>query len=388
MIKPIGDPAIDPILPERETLIEIDKKGKGLGLSLVGGSDTILGGIIVHEVYPDGAAATDNRLNAGDQLLEVNGHSLRDVPHDEAISVLRQTSSKVRLLVYRDSRMKSNLLEPKNIYDIFEVELNKKPGKGLGLSIVGRKDEPGIFIAEVVKGGITEADGHIMAGDQLLAVNGNDLTKSYQEEAATMLKTATGRIKLKLGRIKTSSKPAKQNTGSSSLLMPPPTTMMVLQIIILLSLKVSPILPRRQPLLHRTVKTNSKIGSRSKSLSPREESGHKKQALELFTGKRLPYTDAEKGNCDVLEVQLSKRTDQAWGMGVGKRASGILVTSVQANSPVDGKLKLGDQILAVNRQIVTDQASAVNMIRAAGSDVCLRVARTHPQSASFPLVPT
>ncbi|KFD62074.1 hypothetical protein M514_09407 [Trichuris suis] len=147
--KPVGDPAIDPILPERETLIEINKKGKGLGLSLVGGSDTILGGIIVHEVYPDGAAATDNRLNAGDQLLEVNGHSLRDVPHEVAISVLRQTSSKVRLLVYRDSRMKSNLLQPKNIYDIFEVELNKKPGKGLGLSIVGRKHEPGIFIAEV-----------------------------------------------------------------------------------------------------------------------------------------------------------------------------------------------------------------------------------------------
>ncbi|KHJ41541.1 hypothetical protein D918_08393 [Trichuris suis] len=46
--------------------------------------------------------------------------------------------------------MKSNLLQPKNIYDIFEVELNKKPGKGLGLSIVGRKHEPGIFIAEVV----------------------------------------------------------------------------------------------------------------------------------------------------------------------------------------------------------------------------------------------
>ncbi|KHJ41540.1 PDZ/DHR/GLGF domain protein [Trichuris suis] len=240
-----------------------------------------------------------------------------------------------------------------------------------------------------------------MAGDQLLAVNGNDLTKAYQEEAATMLKTASGRIKLKLGRIKTSSEEAKQNTGSSSLLMPPPTSVMV----ILNSLKVSPILPRRQPLLHRT---KSKSESRSKSLSPREESDHKKQgfcerisrhsfrfdrivdkpAVELFTGKRLPFTDAEKGNCDILEVQLSKRADQAWGMGVGKRASGILITSVQANSPVDGKLKLGDQILAVNRQIVTDQASAVSMIRASGSDVCLRVARTHPQSASFPLVPT
>ena len=55
----------------RETHIEIEKNGRGLGLSLVGGSDTVLGSIVVHEVYPDGAAATDGRLKSGDQVLEV-----------------------------------------------------------------------------------------------------------------------------------------------------------------------------------------------------------------------------------------------------------------------------------------------------------------------------
>lgn len=39
----------------KETLIEIDKDGKGLGLSIVGGTDTVLGSIVIHEVYPDGA---------------------------------------------------------------------------------------------------------------------------------------------------------------------------------------------------------------------------------------------------------------------------------------------------------------------------------------------
>lgn len=37
-----------------------------------------------------------------------------------------------------------------NITDAFDVELMKKPGKGLGLSIVGRKSGSGIFISDIV----------------------------------------------------------------------------------------------------------------------------------------------------------------------------------------------------------------------------------------------
>ncbi|VDO48542.1 unnamed protein product [Onchocerca flexuosa] len=83
------------IEPGCETLIEIDKVGKGLGLSIVGGSDTVLGTVVIHEVYPDGAAAIDGRLKPGDQVLEVNGISLRGVSHEQAISLLRRTPAKV-----------------------------------------------------------------------------------------------------------------------------------------------------------------------------------------------------------------------------------------------------------------------------------------------------
>ena len=43
----------------------------------------------------------------------------------------------------------------------------------MGLSIVGKKSGSGVFISEVVKGGIAESDArpHLMVGDQILEVN-------------------------------------------------------------------------------------------------------------------------------------------------------------------------------------------------------------------------
>lgn len=64
----------------------------------------------------------------------------------------------------------------------------KKPGRGLGISIVGRKNEPGVYVSEIVKGGVAEADTRLMQGDQILAVNGTDVTSSMQEDVATLLK--------------------------------------------------------------------------------------------------------------------------------------------------------------------------------------------------------
>ena len=62
------------IVPGADTTIEItkdkDDEGKpmGLGLSIVGGSDTLLGAIFIHEVYEKGAAHKDGRLRPGDQV--------------------------------------------------------------------------------------------------------------------------------------------------------------------------------------------------------------------------------------------------------------------------------------------------------------------------------
>jgi membrane-associated protease RseP (regulator of RpoE activity) len=114
-------------MPGKETTVEINKDKMGLGLSIVGGSDTLLvsvnhwtvawppqhtpehqtpsvlisfvlqGVIIIHEVYPDGAAAKDGRLKPGDQILEVNNEDFRSITHNRALAALRQTPAKVEV---------------------------------------------------------------------------------------------------------------------------------------------------------------------------------------------------------------------------------------------------------------------------------------------------
>ena len=71
--------------------------------------------------------------------------NLRDVTHSHALQALRQTPNRVKLVIHR---------EDDEIYETLEVELLKKKDRGLGLSIVGKKSGPGVFISEVVKGKI------------------------------------------------------------------------------------------------------------------------------------------------------------------------------------------------------------------------------------------
>ncbi|XP_078532022.1 multiple PDZ domain protein isoform X5 [Lissotriton helveticus] len=207
-----SNPSTCPIIPGCETTIDISKGRTGLGLSIVGGADTLLGAIIIHEVYEEGAASKDGRLWAGDQILEVNGIDLRNATHDEAINVLRQTPQKVRLTVYRDEAQ----YKEEDMYDMLTVELQKKPGKGLGLSIVGKRNDTGVFVSDIVKGGIADSDGRLMQGDQILSVNGEDVRNATQEAVAALLKCSLGTVRLEVGRIKAGPFHSERRTSQSS----------------------------------------------------------------------------------------------------------------------------------------------------------------------------
>ncbi|KAL3053022.1 hypothetical protein OYC64_005534 [Pagothenia borchgrevinki] len=88
----------------------------GLGIKVIGGVKEQTGeefGVYVKRILPGGVASYDGNLLPGDQILEVNGDSLVGVTNDRAVDVLRAASATnhMRLLIARDEEAKREFAE-------------------------------------------------------------------------------------------------------------------------------------------------------------------------------------------------------------------------------------------------------------------------------------
>ncbi|KAM7419146.1 hypothetical protein PAMA_016323 [Pampus argenteus] len=165
-----SDPWSCPVVAGRETSIEICKGNIGLGLSIVGGCDTLL----------------------------VNGIDLRQATHDEAIGVLRLTTKRVRLCVFRHQEA----YREEDLWDVFSLELKPRPGEGLGFTTVGKSNDTGIFVSDIIKGGVADSDGRLLLGDQILSINGEDVRAASQEHTEKLLQICSGAFLLEVARFK------------------------------------------------------------------------------------------------------------------------------------------------------------------------------------------
>uniref|UniRef100_A0A8C0YN92 PATJ crumbs cell polarity complex component n=1 Tax=Cyprinus carpio carpio TaxID=630221 RepID=A0A8C0YN92_CYPCA len=331
----VSDPATCPIVPGQETVIEISKGRSGLGLSIVGGRDTQLDAIVIHEVYEEGAAARDGRLWAGDQILEVNGVDLRSVAHEDAIAALRQTPAKVRLTVLRDE---AQYRDEENL-DVFRIELQKRTGRGLGLSIVGKRNGKGVFISDVVKGGAADLDGRLMQGDQILSVDGEDMRQASQETVAAILKCARGKVLLELGRLKAASWISSRRTSQGS------------QVCSLYPTPHWASLPRLK-------------NSKSSMLSSNPINS-------AWTEPGVRTVEITRGPTDALGVSI------AGGKGSPLGDIPIFIAMIQANGVAarTHRLKVGDRIVSINSQSLDGltHGDVVNMLKNAYGTIILQV---------------
>lgn len=105
-------------LPRRPktTQTVVFEKGPGkksLGFSIVGGRDSPKGelGIYVKTLFPGGQAADSGRLKEGDEIMTINGQSLRGCSHAEAIAAFKRIKQgSVVLHICRRNNTKLNSL--------------------------------------------------------------------------------------------------------------------------------------------------------------------------------------------------------------------------------------------------------------------------------------
>uniref|UniRef100_A0A6Q2XKY4 PDZ domain-containing protein n=1 Tax=Esox lucius TaxID=8010 RepID=A0A6Q2XKY4_ESOLU len=199
----------------RRLNIVLQKGPEGLGFSITS-RDVPIGGsapIHVKNILPRGAAIQDGRLKAGDRLQEVNGNDLNGKTQEEVVGLLRATpmGGTVTLLVLRqeDSHLPREINAPpcpKSEEDdlvltpdgtreflTFEIPLSDSGSAGLGVSVKGNRSKEnhadlGIFVKSIINGGAACKDGRLRVNDQLIAVNGESLLETPNQDAMETLR--------------------------------------------------------------------------------------------------------------------------------------------------------------------------------------------------------
>ncbi|XP_049444500.1 E3 ubiquitin-protein ligase LNX isoform X1 [Epinephelus fuscoguttatus] len=211
-------PQLHHLIPDGElTSIKITRvdASEPLAISIVGGNETPLVRILIQDIYREGVIARDGRLLPGDMILKVNGIDISNVPHCYAVATLKQPCQLLRLTVLREQRHRYRSHSHGHPHghghghdvaaghpshglphhplrdDSIHVVLNKStPDEQLGIKLVRRPEEHGVYIFHLLEGGLAARDGQLCVGDRVLAINGHDLRYGAPEHAALLIQAS------------------------------------------------------------------------------------------------------------------------------------------------------------------------------------------------------
>ncbi|KAM5204449.1 membrane-associated guanylate kinase, WW and PDZ domain-containing protein 2 isoform 1-T1 [Hipposideros larvatus] len=91
--------------------VDMEKGAKGFGFSIRGGREYKMD-LYVLRLAEDGPAIRNGRMRVGDQIIEINGESTRDMTHARAIEVIKSGGRRVRLLLKRGTGQVPEYDEP------------------------------------------------------------------------------------------------------------------------------------------------------------------------------------------------------------------------------------------------------------------------------------
>ncbi|XP_043218268.1 ligand of Numb protein X 2-like isoform X2 [Amphibalanus amphitrite] len=178
-----------PIIEGEISHIEIPRTATNLGMTIVGGADTPLRCVVIQEVFNDSLVAQDGRLQAGDQIVEVNGVDMTNASHKMICQALKVQTPVLQLGVYRE---KIDPPPPSDDPELHTVTLEKMPGQTLGIKLVSRRcgsAGDGVYVAEVISGSAASQDSRLRRDDRILYINGRDVRHGRLQLACELIQS-------------------------------------------------------------------------------------------------------------------------------------------------------------------------------------------------------
>ncbi|XP_006885259.1 PREDICTED: pro-interleukin-16 [Elephantulus edwardii] len=187
------------------------EEGAGLGFSLAGGADLENKVITVHRVFPNGLASQEGTIQKGNEVLSINGKSLKGATHTNALAILRQARDPRQAVIVTRKQVPEATPDLDASTDsaastsgasdasveltagavLYTVTL-EKTSAGLGFSLEGGKgslqgDKP-LTINRIFKGAASEQTETVQPGDEILQLAGTAVQGLTRLEAWNIIK--------------------------------------------------------------------------------------------------------------------------------------------------------------------------------------------------------
>lgn len=129
---------------------------------------------------------------------------ISNAPHNFARSTLARPCATLQLTVLRERRCNAR---PPGVSAgppgagtegspaSMRITLHKRDSaEQLGIKLVRRTDEPGVFVLDLLDGGLAAKDGRLHSNDRVLAVNEHDLRHGTPEQAAQIIQVSCTKL--------------------------------------------------------------------------------------------------------------------------------------------------------------------------------------------------
>ncbi|KAM4720755.1 glutamate receptor-interacting protein 2 isoform 2-T2 [Rhinophrynus dorsalis] len=197
---PLATPDSSSAIIPKTLEISLCKEGNSFGFVMRGGAHEDWHKsrpLVITYVRPGGPADREGTLKVGDRLLCVDGISLHNVPHSDALSILRQCSQEAVFQIEYDVSLMDTVT---NASGPLLVEIAKTPGSTLGISLsVGTHRNKQVIVIDKVKpASVVDRCGALHPGDHILSIDGTSTEHCSLMEATQLLASTTENVKLEI----------------------------------------------------------------------------------------------------------------------------------------------------------------------------------------------